>query len=171
MRQFLVPILAVWLGLVSSSAGAGEGGEKKAHGVAIAVIDFEYQDTSGEERDQSKEHETRLGAFMIALRSDLDKSAAFRIVTPTCGAEPCSAKSSTADNLVAAARDAGADILLLGGVHKMSTLVQWAEIEAIDPKDGRVLFKKLFTFRGDNDESWRRAEAFIFEELTSLPPS
>ena len=70
---------------------------------------------------------------------------------------------------LAAAREAGADILLIGGVHKMSTLVQWAKVQAIDAATGQIALDKLFTFRGDTDEAWRRAEAFISNEM--LPPS
>jgi len=33
----------------------------------------------------------------------------------------------------------------------------------------RIVLDKLFTFRGDNDESWRRAEAFIADEFASHP--
>jgi len=29
----------------------------------------------------------------------------------------------------------------------------------------RVVFKKFFTFRGDNDEAWQRAERFVSEEV------
>ena len=53
----------------------------------------------------------------------------------------------------------------------MSTLVQWAKIEAIDARTGRIVLDKLFSFRGDTDEAWRQAEAFIFDELTALRPS
>jgi hypothetical protein len=31
----------------------------------------------------------------------------------------------------------------------------------------RIVLDKLFTFRGDNDESWRRAESFIADQLAS----
>src|SRR5260370_17259016 len=72
MRHFLVPMLAACLCLTPSGGKAQDGG-KKAQGAAIAVIDFGYVDTSGEERDQRKEHETRLGNFMRALRDDLAK--------------------------------------------------------------------------------------------------
>jgi hypothetical protein len=55
----------------------------------------------------------------------------------------------------------------------MSTPVQWAKIEAIDPKTEHVLFDRLFTFRGDTDDAWRRAEVFIVDEITavSAPPA
>jgi hypothetical protein len=170
MRHFLAPALAACLWLAPSCGEAVDGGEK-GQGAAIVVIDFDYIDTSGEERDQSKEHDARLGAFMSELKGDLGRAGKFRLVTPTCRPEPCSLPGSTVSNLLAAAREAGADILLIGGVHKMSTLVQWAKIEAIDARTGRIVLDKLFTFRGDTDEAWRRAEAFIFDEITALPPS
>src|SRR6266851_4806086 len=85
-----------------------------------------------------------------------------------CGAGDLPVAGSTVRGLMAAAREAGADILLIGGVHKMSTLVQWAKIEAIDPKTERVLFDRLFTFRGDTDDAWRRAEVFIVGEITAV---
>jgi hypothetical protein len=170
MRHFLLPMLAACLWL-APSCGKAEDGAEKAQGAAIAVIDLDYVDTSGEERDQRKEHEARLAAFAGALKSDLSKGAQFRVVTPVCRPEPCSLSGTTVPNLLAAAREAGADIVLIGGVHKMSTLVQWAKIEAIDAKTGRTLFDKLFTFRGDTDDAWRRAEAFIFDEIAALPPS
>jgi hypothetical protein len=170
MRQFLLTILAAGLWL-APSCGKAEDGGAKSQGAAIAVIDLDYADTSGEVRDQRKEHEARLAAFSGALRNDLSKGAQFRVVTPVCRPEPCSLTGTTVPNLLAAAREAGADVIIIGGVHKMSTLVQWAKIEAIDAKTGRILFDKLFTFRGDTDDAWRRAEAFIFDEITALPPS
>jgi hypothetical protein len=44
-------------------------------------------------------------------------------------------------------------------------LVQWAKVEAIDVRTERVPFDKLFTFRGDTDDSWQLAEKFISEEI------
>ena len=64
-----------------------------------------------------------------------------------------------------AASQAGAQILVIGIVHKMSTLVQLARTVAIDTTSQRVVFRKFFTFRGDNDEAWQRAERFISEEV------
>jgi hypothetical protein len=59
----------------------------------------------------------------------------------------------------------GARILIIGGLHKMSTLVQLAQTAAIDTTAQRVVFRKFFTFGGDNDEAWQRAERFVSEEL------
>jgi hypothetical protein len=55
--------------------------------------------------------------------------------------------------------------LVIGGIHKMSTLVQWARVEVIDVDANRVVFDRLFTFRGDNSQAWDRAEAFVFREV------
>jgi hypothetical protein len=105
---------------------------------------------------------------MRALRDDLAKGGSFGLVTPACVPKPCSLAGSTVTDLLAAAREAGADILLIGGVHKMSTLVQNAKVEAIEARTGRVMFDKLFTFRGDTDEAWRRAEIFIANEIAEV---
>jgi hypothetical protein len=53
----------------------------------------------------------------------------------------------------------------------MSTLVQWAKAEVIDLRSGQIVLDKLFTFRGDTDQAWRRAEEFISNELITLAPS
>jgi hypothetical protein len=167
MRHLLVAVLAIFLWLAPSCGEAQDGGNKTQR-AAVAVIDFDYVDTSGEARDQRGEHEARLAVFMRALKDDLAQGDRFRPVTPTCTPTPCSLAGSTVNDLLAAAREAGADILLIGGVHKMSTLVQWAKIEAIDPKTEGILFDRLFTFRGDTDDAWRRAEVFIVGEITAV---
>ena len=76
MHYLLLAMLAACLWLAPSCGKAEDRGE--AQGVAIAVIDFDYVDTSGEERDQRKEHEARVGAFMSALKNDLGQAAKFR---------------------------------------------------------------------------------------------
>ena len=166
MRVFLLPTLALCLWLAPSGAMAEESGKQER--AAIAVIDFDYVDTSGEERDQSKEHEARLAAFMSALRRDFANSERFRLVSPACTPGPCSLAGPAISDLVVAAREAGADLLLIGGVHKLSTLVQNAGIDAIDAKTGKAIFHRLFTFRGDTDDAWRRAEMFIFDEIAAV---
>ena len=138
--------------------------------VPLAVLDLVYVDTSGEPRDQTQEHAARIRRFSEALRSDLEHSGKFRIVTPTCGAAPCSASGELAE-LIARSREAGAKLVLIGGVHKQSTLIQWAKVQAVDVDAGRPVLDKLFTFRGDTDEAWERAEAFVAREVAALAPA
>ena len=83
-------------------------------------------------RDQRAEHEARLSAFMSGLKGDLGRAAnsgwsrrhAARVHAPW---------RIQRQRLLAAAREAGADILLVEGVHKMSTLVQNAKIVRSTP--------------------------------------
>lgn len=56
-------------------------------------------------------------------------------------------------------------IRIIGGIHKTSTLVQWAKVAVIDVNANHLLFDKLYTFRGDNDQAWDRAEAFIAGDI------
>ena len=140
-RSSLAPqalLLGLLLGLRPAFA------EPASHPAGVTIDDFRYVDTSGEVIDQVAAHQTRLKAFMAALRRDI-----------TTGG--------------------GADIRVIGGIRKSSTLVQWARVAVIDVGSNRILSEKLYTFRGDNDEAWDRAEAFISRDIrevlaTAAPP-
>lgn len=131
----------------------------------LAVAEIEYIDTSGEVIDQSADHLRRLRAFEASLRTDLSASGKMRSVDLDCPPNACSVGDLDAGQLLGKAQAAGADFLLIGSVHKMSTLVQWAKFDLIDVKARNVVFDRLVTFRGDNDEAWRRAESFIVRQI------
>ncbi len=158
---------ALWL--VSLNLAHAYAGISEAPQIAMAVIDFDYIDTSGEAKDQTDEHQKRLDAFMQALRQDLAASGKYRIVSPTCHPDACRVGPSSLAELQSAAREAGAKILLMGGIHKLSTLVQWAKVLAIDVDTNAVTFDRLLTFRGDTDGAWKRGEDFIVSEITAPP--
>jgi hypothetical protein len=132
---------------------------------ALAIAEIQYADTSGEVIDQSADHVRRLRAFEAALRSDLAASGKLRSVTLDCPPNACSVGDIDATQLVGKAEVAGADFLLVGSFHKMSTLIQWAKFEMIDVKSRKIVFDRLVTFRGDNDEAWRRAETFVAADI------
>ena len=111
----------------------------------------------------------RLQRFAAGLREDLAGSGKYRIVYPACDSASCTAAGSDASVLVDSARQAGAKLVIFGGVHKMSTLVQWAKLQALDLQSDKIVFDKLITFRGDNDKSWRQAESFVAREFISTP--
>ncbi len=165
----LLLTLALLGGAMSLAPAPARATEGTSGPMAIAVLDFDYVDTSGEVRDQRQEHATRLQHFSEALRSDLARSGKYRVVVPQCGAAPCTPTGSQPSELLARARDAGAKLILIGGIHKMSTLVQWAKVDAVDVDADRVVFNKLLTFRGDTDEAWNQAEAFLARNLEALP--
>jgi Protein of unknown function (DUF2380) len=101
---------------------------------------------------------------MESLRSDLAASGKFRVVALDCPPAGCPMSSSPPDELVAAGK-AGAAYVLVGGIHKMSTLVQWASVQIRDVGLQKVVFDRLLTFRGDDDASWRHAEEFLARDI------
>jgi hypothetical protein len=158
-------LLALIGPILGSGPAFADASPAEAGGLGLAVIDFTYVDTSGEPADQTAAHERRLQALMTALRRDLAADGPFRLVPVSCGSVPCTDEGLTPADLVRAAADAGAKILVVGGIHKQSTLVQWAKVTAIDIAADRVVFDRLFTFRGDSDEAWQRAEVFVSRDL------
>jgi hypothetical protein len=112
--------------------------------IGVAMDDFSYTDTSAEPANQTAAHERRLSAFMAALRRDIGADGRYR--------------------LVPSAQD-GAAFKVIGGIQKTSTLVQWAKVAVIDVGARKIVMDKLYTFRGDNDESWERAEIFVSREV------
>ena len=133
--------------------------------VPIAVIDYDYLDTSGEPTDQQAQHVARLAEFMRSLRADLGAEGALRVVEIACAAPPCTAGGTPPAVLIARAKQAGARLMLYGQIHKMSTLIEWANSEIVDLEADKLLDSKLFTFRGDTDEAWRRTLAALRQHL------
>jgi hypothetical protein len=129
--------------------------------LTVAVADFDYFDSSGEVRDQSAEHKARVAEFAKLVRAKLGAQGDFRVLPLECPEPPCTPVNMRPDNFSAASRRSGARFVVYGGIHKMSTLVQWGDIELLDLEANKVLLKRTVTFRGDNDEAFRRAAAFV----------
>ncbi|MCA6117163.1 DUF2380 domain-containing protein [Bradyrhizobium sp. WSM 1738] len=145
--------------LISDASAATAG-----QALAVSVDDFNYIDTSNEPTDQTAVHEKRLRAFMTALRDDVTADRRFELVPSSC-APNCPTDGPALRDRLRAASQAGTQILIIGIVHKLSTLVQVVRIAAVDTTAQRVVFRKYFQFRGDNDEAWQRAERFVSEEV------
>ena len=153
--------------ILGPSLAAADSGTPVAGGVGLAIQDFTYLDTSGETADQTAAHQKRLQALNTAFRQDLAADGRYHFVPVSCG-PGCADDGAVSADFVRAASDAGARILVIGAVHKLSTLVQNAKVVAIDIEARRAVLERLFTFRGDNDEAWRRAEAFMAEEVRDI---
>ncbi|MFY9658055.1 MAG: DUF2380 domain-containing protein [Methylocystis sp.] len=153
-----VAALSLALLVVTALAGASEP-------TPIAVLDFDYSDSSGEPREQTAVHSARLEEFAALIRAALASSGAYRVVAATCPAAPCSAKNYAPDELFAMARRAGAKLMLFGALHKMSTLVQWGRVELVDVEENRLLDERHLSFRGDDDRAFRRAADFVAQKL------
>jgi hypothetical protein len=153
-----IHLACVWL-LLTSAPGCSIAAP------ALAVTAPSYVDTSGEPRDQVADHERRVKLFADSLRADLATSGKFRIIPLDCQPSPCTAATSDPAQLIAKAREAGTAYLLVGGVHKMSTLIQWAKFDIVDVNTQDVVFDRLLTFRGDDDAAWKNAETFLEREI------
>jgi len=143
-------------------------GPAAAEAPAIAVMPFAYLDTSGEPRDQRAEHAARIAAMAGDLRASLADRGRFRVVAADI-AGACAAEDSAC--VLAAAREAGADLVVTGAIQKASTMESqmWVGIFAADSGE-RVLYRNL-SFRGDTDEAWRRATRFLVRQIETAAPA
>jgi hypothetical protein len=136
--------------------------------LTVAVAEFDYVDTSGEPLDQAAAHRTRVADFAALVRQQL-AAQGYEVRPLTC-TDACTAATTSPDGLIAAARKAGVRLVVAGGIHKMSTLIQFGEVQLLDLDADKLLLRRTFSFRGDNDTAFRRAAAFVGETLTEAMP-
>ena len=137
----------------------------------VTVADFDYVDTSGEPADQSAAHAERIAAFADILRDGLDAEPAYEVRPLSCQSPPCTPMTMPQAAFVKAARESGARLVVYGGVHKMSTLVQTGKVHVLDLEAERLVVDRSFTFRGDTDEAFRRAASFIVGQIKDAKPA
>jgi hypothetical protein len=133
--------------------------------LTIAVADFDYVDSSGEVKDQSAEHKARVAHFAESVRASIVAQGDYRVLPLECAEPPCTPINLRPDGFISAGRKSGARFVVYGGIHKMSTLVQWGDIELLDLETNRLLLKRTVTFRGDTDEAFSRAAAFVGDTI------
>lgn len=143
------------------------GSPRAAELIAVAVADFDYVDTSGEVMEQERAHAERLRVLAQQVREGLDHSGRYRVVKLACAPAPCSAGRTDPAELIAKAQAAGARLLVYGGIQKMSTLIQYGNAQVVDLDADRLVFNRNISFRGDNDEAWRRAAQFLVADLVN----
>ncbi|GLS32056.1 Protein of unknown function [Mesorhizobium albiziae] len=139
--------------------------ETRENRPSLALAGFFLVDSSGELRDQKAEHAARLQRFDDILHEELSKSGRFTLADMECPEPRCTRETLTLDQLAGYARDAGARFVAVGAVEKMSTLVLWSRLEVYEVSTRKLVFNSLLTFRGDNDEAWRRAARYAAREL------
>ena len=136
----------------------------------MALGDFYLVDSSGEVRNQDAEHEARLKRFDEIMHDELSKSGKFSLSEMQCPEAGCTSKELQLDDMLDRAKGAGARFVTVGAVEKMSTLVLWTRFEVYDVPSRQMVFNRLLTFRGDNDEAWRRAALYAARELIKNAP-
>jgi hypothetical protein len=155
-----------WLGAFALSCVLVSSGQA-AEPSKLAIADVDYKDTSGETQDQVAAHAERLKNFTQLIDHELSASGKYQVVALTCPKQPCSAGAMDAQSLTDAARQSGARLLLYGGIHKMSTLVQFGKAQIADLESDQVIYDRTISFRGDDDNAWKRASEFLAEDLVS----
>jgi len=121
-------------------------------------------DTSGEGADQSAAHDTRIDAIKKALERDLaDRYGRVVTIQAADVAAVCPVEGPKC--LLDAAAAAGADEALFVSIVKTSSLIMRMYVQIVDVRQRVVAQKRELNFRGDTDESWRRAEQFLVRNL------
>jgi hypothetical protein len=153
--------LLISLLLATSAAEAAEP-------VTVGVAEIGYQDILGAPDSKQRANE-RTRKCAEALRQDLGADGKFKVVTLECGKDPCSITRQTPEDLIAAAKKAGARVLVYGGVHKVSPALQNMRAQAVDIEAAKLVFNQAITISGDDAASWKKAERFLAEELLKAP--
>jgi hypothetical protein len=169
MTMHAATIAAVALSVLLTSLGAAHGAQTPSSSTSLAILPFGFLDTSGEPRDQTAEHAARLGAMTDQLRSQLEAGGRYRTVElPEAAIESCQAQDSAC--LLTQARQAGADLVMTGAVQKVSSLILEMWVGVFDVATGARVYYRNLSFRGDNDEAWRRATSFLLRQIEKDPP-
>ena len=133
-----------------------------------AVFDIELVDTSGEgERPGQKE---RIAATTETLRRTLTESGQYQPIDLNPVADRIAAlgyQRSCVQCMLDIARDLGAEVVVTGAVHKVSSLILSMEINVRQVTDGRIIAQGMADIRGDNDRAWQRgAEWLVRNRIT-----
>ena len=132
----------------------------------LALAHFDFRDTSGEVDDQSAAHEARLTSLNETLHAGLAGNPEITLVDLTCEMERCTHRSPGLDALVGQAMASGAQYLLIGEVHKVSTLIGRANLAVLDLNDNNTLAcEQRLSYRGDSDEAWQRMAQYALRDI------
>jgi hypothetical protein len=129
--------------------------------VPVAVADFDYVDSSGEVTNQQLAHAERLRELKADIITALSQNGRFAGVALDCGKPPCAADNMDQDAIANATRAQHAQFVVFGGVHKVSTLIQWGQVEVMDAATGKAVLSRTVSFRGDSDDAWKHAADYV----------
>lgn len=159
---------SVWVGALAlhlMTLGLCQADVAEAQPVRLAVLPIKLLDTSGEPTDQSKQHAERMQRLAEDLASDLTRSGRYQATLLPAELLLKDCPTGDAQCLLRASRAQGAELVLVGVVHKSSTLILQLWARLVDARTGRDVFSRDLNFRGDTDEAWRRAEAFLIGQI------
>ncbi len=102
------------------------------------------------------------------IQRSLARKGEYRIVAPPAGSPPC--PDGETECILKQARAAGARLVLAAAVQKASSMESNVWVGVFKADDGKRVFFQQLTFRGDNDDAWRHATAFLDHEIEAHPP-
>jgi Protein of unknown function (DUF2380) len=158
-RRFSAAMSALMV--FSASAAFGE----PPQATKIAVASFTFEDTSGEPKNDNVQHDAMLKDFQAVVSKTLSDKLKLNVTPLPCTPDKCSLTDPGMEALADMAKKADARYLVAGGLHKMSTLVGWAKVVAVDLSPNGKVCDRLLSYRGDNPEAWERAAKFAATDL------
>ncbi|MHC2302460.1 DUF2380 domain-containing protein [Rhizobium mongolense] len=164
-RRWCIPGWWAATALACASALASVAVADTIEPLTVAVSNFDFKDTSGEAGHQLRDHDARLTAFVSTLRDSLSKRSKINITSLACQNGRCTAREPGIAELSKEAKTAGANYLLIGEIHKMSTLVGWAKYVLLDIHTNKPTCDRFITYRGDTGEAWNRAARFVANDI------
>lgn len=135
-----------------------------AQAESLAVMPIKFFDTSHEAKDQREDHLRRTGLMTTELiRVTEGATSALSLLPREVVAAACSPE--TVPCLIALAKESGSDLALFVVVHKTSTLIMQIFVQLVDLETETIRYDRNLSFRGDTDESWVKAAAFLGRSL------
>lgn len=156
MRTIGAWALAASIGLAAPAALRAE---------TVAILPLRLLDGSGAAHDPRAAQEphaaddARLAQFGAALAEALGDATQI----PPQALAGC--RPQATDCLLDLARTCGADRALFVVIRKSATPILQVFATLVELADGRVRASPNLAFRGDSDESWRRAARFLARQL------
>ncbi len=131
----------------------------------LAILPIKLLDTSGEPVDQAARHGERLVRLADSLAAELTRSGPYRATVLPAARLRQDCPTQAAPCLLATARAQGAALILVGVVHKSSTLILQLWARLVDARTGEDVYTRDLNFRGDTDEAWQRASLFLVAQI------
>ena len=139
----------------------------------LAVFDFELLDTSlqGELNGPRRDEHERLMRAGEQFRKELAESGKFELldISPINAAAHSSNLLACRGCDVRFAQQLGADLYIIGLVQKVSELILIMSIQVRDAHTGHIVVAMNADLRGNSDETWSRATAYLVHHRLLAP--
>jgi hypothetical protein len=117
------------------------------------------------------DHARRIAALDLQLKRGLVDAGLYRLIDTDAAREAVASRRAAHATLYECngcaqeiGRAAGAELVAVGWVQKVSQLILNVNVEVRDTDSDRVVLTKSVDMRGNNDESWTRALRFMLRD-------